>query len=58
MSIKTSIGIIERYYGHPRQIRQILNSTAIGGEKIVKENQYSLLHDINLLTEERPIDSH
>ena len=57
MSIKTSIGIFERYYGHPRQIRQILNSTAIGGEKIAKENQYSLLHDINLLTEERPIDS-
>ena len=25
---------------NPRQIRQILNSTAIGGEKIAKENQY------------------
>ncbi|MEA3428375.1 MAG: hypothetical protein U9Q84_03990 [Thermodesulfobacteriota bacterium] len=24
---------------NPRQIRQILNSTAIGGEKIAKENQ-------------------
>ena len=31
-----------------RQIRQILNSTAIGGEKITKENQYLLLDDTNL----------
>ena len=48
MSIKTSIGIFERYYGHPRQIRQILNSTAIDGEKIAKENQYLFLDGINL----------
>ena len=33
---------------NPRQIRQILNSTAIGGEKIAKENQYLLLDDRNL----------
>jgi len=33
---------------NPRQIRQILNSTSIGGEKIAKENQYLLLDDINL----------
>ncbi len=33
---------------NPRQIRQIQNSTAIGGEKIAKENQYSFLDDINL----------
>jgi hypothetical protein len=31
-----------------RRIRQILNPTAIGGEKIAKENQYLLLDDINL----------
>ena len=33
---------------NPRQIRQILNSTAIGSEKIAKENQYLLLDDTKL----------
>jgi hypothetical protein len=33
---------------NPQQIRQLLNSTAVGGEKIAKENQYLLLDDINL----------
>ena len=33
---------------NPRQIRQILNSTAIDGEKIAKENQYLLFDDMNL----------
>jgi hypothetical protein len=28
----------QKNWGHPRQIRQILNSTAIAGEKIAKEN--------------------
>jgi hypothetical protein len=32
----------------PLQIKQTLNSTAIVGEKIAKENQYLLLDDINL----------
>ena len=29
-------------------VKQILNSTAIGREKIAKENQYLLLDDTNL----------
>jgi len=33
---------------NPRRIRQILNSTAIDGEKIAKENQWLLFGDINL----------
>ncbi|MDO9566998.1 MAG: hypothetical protein Q7J15_09695 [Candidatus Desulfaltia sp.] len=33
---------------NPRQIRQILNATAIGGEKIAKENKWLLLDDTNL----------
>ena len=38
----------QKLHKNPQQIRQILNSTAIGGEKIAKENQYLLLDDINL----------
>jgi len=38
----------QKLHKNPRQIRQILNSKAIGGEKIAKENQYLLLDDINL----------
>ena len=42
------ITVEQKFHKNPLQIRQILNSTAIGGEKIAKENQYLLLDDINL----------
>ena len=49
MALKTARKRLEaKLHKNPRQIRQILNSTAIGGEKIAKENQYLLLDDINL----------
>jgi hypothetical protein len=42
------ISLRVKYRPAPFDLRQILNSTAIGGEKIAKENQYLFLDDINL----------